>query len=206
MPRVYGIADADALGTYEIPEAVEAMATAGIKWIQIRAKRVGSAQLCTWIEEALRRLEGSGTSLWINDRVDLAALFPVAGIHLGQEDLSALEARKILGMGTWIGASTHDREQLRRAHEDPAVDLVAIGPVFPTRNKAKPDPALGLGVLPALRRLTDKPLVAIGGIDADNVRRVLEHGVDMVAVIGALCHGDIEGNGKRLLRAAEEAG
>jgi thiamine-phosphate pyrophosphorylase len=84
-----------------------------------------------------------------------------------------------------LGFSTHNEAQLRAAEEEPA-DYLAIGPVFETFSKENPDPALGLERLPALRALTVKPLVAIGGITREQARAVLRTGIDSIAVIGDL--------------------
>ncbi len=204
---VYALADAQALAPRPIPEAVAAMAGEGVSWIQIRAKETSGRDLCRTVEDTLETLESRGLGhvrLWIDDRVDVAALFPVAGVHVGQTDLPAPAARKVLGNRTWIGVSTHSEEQLDAAADDPTVDVVAVGPVFPTTGKEAPDPVVGLDfVCRARRRLevTDWVLVAIGGIDAETLPRVLDAGADTAAVLGAVCRGDLAANARRLLSA-----
>lgn len=201
-PRLYTIADLDMLGgVADLVAAVVAMAEAGVGWIQIRAKAASGRQLCILTETALRRLEGSSAQLWIDDRVDVAALFPVVGIHVGQQDLEPGAVRSVVGTQVWIGASTHDEMQLRVAAADPEVDVIAVGPIFPTTGKALPDPVVGLRFLRQARRWTDKPLVAIGGINAHNIGAVLEAGADAAAVLGAACRGDVRRNCERLLAA-----
>lgn len=208
IPRIYAIADRDRLGSAELPAAVEALAEAGVGWIQIRAKDASGAEVYSLVEESLRRLRGSGTALWVDDRVDVAALLPVAGVHLGQEDLEPSAARRLLGKGTLIGRSTHGEAQVREAAGDDDVDVLALGPIFGTRSKARPDPVVGLQLLERVRGAArGKPLVAIGGIEAGDVARVLHSGADAVALIGALGGpGDIGRNARRLVRIAEEAG
>jgi len=104
-----------------------------------------------------------------------------------------------------IGASTHDLAQLAAAAADPAVDVVAVGPVFATRSKERPDPVVGLDFVRAARRLTDKPLLAIGGIDRHNAATVLAAGADSVVVLAALCRdhgtGDLQARCRALLAA-----
>lgn len=200
--RIYAIADAGVLGTTPLPVAVAALAEAGIGWIQVRAKRLNGRDLFRAVEECCRALEGSGTALWIDDRADLAALFPVAGVHVGQADLPPEAVRRIVGDGTWIGLSTHDEAQLAAADADPAVDVVAVGPVFPTASKERPDPVVGLDFVRRARARTAKPLVAIGGIGVESVRAVLEAGADAAVVLGAVCRGDLAKNARRLLAAA----
>lgn len=204
-PPVYAIADADALGPTPLAAAAAAMAEAGVRWIQLRAKRLDDTELWRQAETAARRLEGSGTSLWIDDRADVAALLAAAGVHLGQRDLPPAAARRVVGERAWIGRSTHDPEQLAAADADPEVDLIAVGPVFPTRSKTAPDPVVGLDFVRRARRATDKPLVAIGGIDAGNLAQVLAAGADAAAVLGAVCAGDVGAASRRLLAAAGEA-
>jgi thiamine-phosphate pyrophosphorylase len=209
VPRVYAIADVDALAPKPVPAAVAEMAAAGVRWIQLRAKRASGAGFFRLLDECRTALAGSGADLWLDDRADLAALLPVAGLHLGQADLPPAAARRVLGDGEpgacWIGLSTHDEAQLAAADADPAVDVVAYGPVFPTTGKERPDPVVGLAGLCRARALTAKPLVAIGGIDAGNIAAVLAAGADAAAVLGAVCRGDIgdiAANCRRLRMAA----
>ncbi|HWN45113.1 MAG TPA: thiamine phosphate synthase, partial [Thermoanaerobaculia bacterium] len=130
--RIYAIADVEALHPAPLPAAVRDMAEAGIQWIQVRAKKLSGGELCRQVEECCRALEGSGVRLWVDDRADVAALFPVAGLHVGQTDLPPAAARRVVGDEMWIGFSTHDEEQLLAADADPEVDVIAVGPVFPT--------------------------------------------------------------------------
>lgn len=208
VPRpgpVYAIADAEALDPLPLPEGVARMAEAGIRWIQVRAKKLSGADFYRTLERCCRALEGSGAALWVDDRADLAALFPVAGVHVGQTDLPPEAARRVVGPRLWIGFSTHGLEQLAAADRDPDVDVVALGPIFPTTGKANPDPVVGLDILREARRRTAKPLVAIGGIDASNAAAVLAAGADTVAVLGAVCRGDVTAGCRRLLESAGAA-
>lgn len=199
---VYAIADAQALAPRPLPEAVAEMAEAGIRWIQVRGKKLSGAAWHRALEGCCRALEGSGVSLWVDDRADLAALFPVEGLHLGQADLPPAAARRVVGKALLIGLSTHGEEQLAAADEDPEVNVVAVGPVFRTASKERPDPVVGLAFVRWARARTAKPLVAIGGIDAGNVAEVLAAGADAAAVIGAVCRGDLRANCRRLVAAA----
>lgn len=203
---IYGIADLDALGDLPPAAAVAAMARAGLGWIQLRAKRASDAELYRHAVACRRSLAETPVRLWIDDRPDVAALVDADGVHLGQDDLPPGAARKVLGPDCWIGLSTHDRAQLVAADADPEVDVIAVGPVFATRGKERPDPVVGLDHVRWARRATAKPLVAIGGIDASNLAAVLEAGADAVAVIGALCRATddrgVEANARRLVAAA----
>jgi thiamine-phosphate pyrophosphorylase len=106
-------------------------------------------------------------------------------VHLGQDDLAPADARRILPAPGIIGFSTHNEQQLRAGDAEP-VDYLAIGPIFPTRSKLNPDPIVGVDQLRHLRTLTQKPLVAIGGITRELAPQVFEAGADSVAVISDL--------------------
>jgi thiamine-phosphate pyrophosphorylase len=203
--RIYAIADVDALGATPLPSAVRRMAEAGISWIQIRAKKAAGEGLFRSAEAAVSSASVAGAALWLDDRADLAALLPFAGVHLGQRDLPPAAARRVVGEAMWIGQSTHREDQLERAAGDPDVDVVAVGPIFPTTGKENPDPTVGLSFLRWARSRTDKPLVAIGGIDAGNLSSVLGEGADAAAVLGAVCRGDVGESCSRLLAAAAYA-
>lgn len=207
LGAIYGIADGAALGgAEEILAALEAMAGAGIRTLQLRVKGgMSDRELYDLVDAARRRLSGSGAALWMNDRADLAALFGLPGLHLGHEDLPPAAARCAVGEGTWIGCSTHDASGVCAAQTDPEADVVAIGPVFATATKERPHPTLGLEGVRRARRLTAKPLVAIGGIGVGEVRAVLDAGADSVAVVGALCRGSVYENARALLAAAGRA-
>lgn len=120
----------------------------------------------------------------MNDRADIARLIN-AGLHVGQDDLTPGDARSILGPTAFLGYSTHNPDQLAAAAAQP-VNYVAIGPVFTTASKHKPDPIIGLEDLKNWRRRCDRPVVAIGGITRENAPAVFAAGADAIAVIGDL--------------------
>jgi thiamine-phosphate pyrophosphorylase len=198
---IYAIADADALAPASVPAAVAVMAEEGIRWIQVRGKRLSGNEHYRLLEECCLAVSGSGSELWVDDRADLAALFPVQGLHVGQADLPPGAARRVVGPGVRIGLSTHTEEQVEAADRDPDVDVIAVGPVFPTTGKDRPDPVVGLSFVRKARARTGKTLVAIGGVDAGNVAEVLAAGADFAVVLGAVCRGDVRANCRRL-RAA----
>lgn len=201
--RIYAIADVEALHPLSLSGAVRDMAEAGIRWIQVRAKRLSGAELHRELDACRAVLEGFGTELWVDDRADLTALLSIAGVHVGQGDLPPSAVRRVVGSGVRIGLSTHGESQIVDADGDPDVDVVAVGPIFPTTGKERPDPVVGLDLLRWARERTSKTLVAIGGIDAGNVGQVLAAGADAAAVLGAVCRGDVKANALRLLAAAE---
>lgn len=165
------------------------LAGAGVQWVQLRGKALSSGDLFRECRRLVSLARPLGLKVIVNDRADLAWVSGADGVHLGQEDLPAAEARRILGEQAVIGLSTHGLEQARQAQDSP-VDYVAIGPVFPTRTKENPDPVVDLQELQAIREEVAKPLVAIGGITLDNVRPLFQSGVDSVAVIRDLLQAD----------------
>jgi thiamine-phosphate pyrophosphorylase len=144
----------------------------------------------TRVGQPAERQHAQSVRLIMNDRADLCVAADFDGVHVGQDDLSPESVRKIIssqnqGPERWLGVSTHNPEQLREADLTSA-DYLAIGPVFATSSKKKPDPVVGLEGLRRARALTRKPLVAIGGITRANAASVIEAGADSVAVISDL--------------------
>ena len=200
LSRLYAIVDADVMAANGI--GVEAMAAelagAGVKVVQYRDK-TGWPQVVLERAALVRRaFTGTGCLLVMNDRVDLALLAGFGGVHVGQGDLSPEDVRRVVdsterversgeerGARFVVGVSTHTEEQVREAERGEA-DYVAVGPVFATGTKADAAAVVGLAGVRAARKLTTKPLVAIGGITLGNCREVIEAGADMVAVISGL--------------------
>ena len=185
LPRLYPILDAgcfpNALG---LITAAEELVSAGVTLVQYRNKS-GNARVMLEQARELKKHLGDSIRLIMNDRADLALMAEFDGVHVGQDDLSPESVRKVIGPERWLGVSTHHPEQLRDADLTSA-DYLAIGPVFSTSSKEKPDPVVGLEGVRGARRLTEKPLVAIGGITRGNAASLIEAGADSVAVISDL--------------------
>ncbi len=158
------------------------LAGAGVQWVQLRGKQLSSGDLFRECRRLVALARPLGLKVIVNDRADLALVSGADGVHLGQEDLPAAEARRILGEKAIIGFSTHGLQQALQARDMP-VDYVAVGPVFPTRTKENPDPVVERQELQAIRERVAKPLVAIGGITLENAPALFRSGVDSVAVI-----------------------
>jgi len=187
LPRLYAILDQASFANADSMLAcAEELLAGGVTLLQYRNKNGSARQM---LDEArrLRQLLGDRARLFINDRADLAVASACAGVHLGQDDLSPDAARRVIGPKLWLGVSTHNPEQLQAADATSA-DYLAIGPVFSTTSKDKPDPVVGLDSVRRARALTRKPLVAIGGITRQNARSVIDAGADAVAVIADLRH------------------
>ena len=156
----------------------------GLRSFSFGTKDSSRAESSKQRNESLNYAVAAGALFIVNDRADIAKLLD-AGLHLGQDDLTPKDARRILSGENIIGFSTHNEQQLRAGDLEP-VDYLAIGPIFATTSKQNPDPVVGLDRLRALRTLTKKPLVAIGGITLESAPQVFEAGADSVAIISGL--------------------
>jgi thiamine-phosphate pyrophosphorylase len=184
VPRLYPILDAGCFAdAAEMFLAAEEFAS-GITLLQYRNKSGNARQMLVQARELRTRL-GANVKLIMNDRADLCLAAGFDGLHVGQDDLSPESARLIIGNERWLGVSTHNSEQLAEADKTSA-DYLAIGPIFATSSKSNPDPVVGLEGLRQARKITRKPLVAIGGITRANARSVIDAGADSVAVISDL--------------------
>jgi thiamine-phosphate pyrophosphorylase len=186
LPRFYPILDVDTLvrNGRTATEAADALLEAGARILQFRYKAHYSREVFEEAERVSAECRSAGALFVINDHADIATLLEAA-LHLGQEDLTASDARRVTGAECVIGLSTHNEAQLRAAAGEP-VDYLALGPIFNTGSKRNPDPVVGLEELKRLRPLADKPLVAIGGISLQNAGSVYAAGANSIAVIGAL--------------------
>jgi thiamine-phosphate pyrophosphorylase len=185
LPLLYAIIDSSAhRSTQDLLAYADELAAARCTLLQYRNKS-GNARVMLEQARALKKHLDDSVRLVMNDRADLCLAADFSGVHVGQEDLSPDSVRAIIGPDRWLGVSTHNPEQLREADLTPA-DYLAIGPVFPTSSKDKPDPVVGLEGVRRARQLTRMPLVAIGGITRENAASVIEAGADSVAVISDL--------------------
>lgn len=189
LPKFYPVLDTAvlALRRLSVSDAADSLLAAGVRISQYRHKGDWHQRHYDEAAALARRCEDAGVLFVLNDRADYAKLLRCA-LHIGQDDLPPAAARKIVDDEV-MGYSTHNRGQLRIADTHP-VEYLSLGPIFETSSKAKPDPAVGLDGLRALRPLTAKPLCAIGGITLENVSAVLAAGADSVAVISGLFPND----------------
>ena len=189
LPRVYPILDTESLVQRGIAleMAAAAFLEGGAGILQIRHKQHWDRGAFASAQAVAKLCREAGVTLIVNDRAEIAMLLE-AGLHVGQDDLSPRDARKLMGPDAAIGFSSHNALQLCEAGGQP-VDYVALGPIFPTASKRNPDPVTGVAELRRSRALIEKPLVAIGGITLENAVEVLEAGADSVAVIAGLLPG-----------------
>jgi thiamine-phosphate pyrophosphorylase len=181
FPKLYAILDSSLLTISEMILA-ETLAESGVQLIQYRNKTASSRELFDISKKLSTGLAQRGVRFIVNDRPDIALLSGAGGVHVGQDDLGVEEARAICGAGRWVGISTHILEQVAAADRTSA-DYVAFGPIFPTTTKQNPDPVVGTELLRRARQITQKPLVAIGGISLERAAEVYHAGADSLAVV-----------------------
>jgi len=189
LPKIYPITDARLSGLTHAGQLAR-LADGGATLVQLREKHASPREFYERADEAVRVAREFGVRAIVNDRADIALAVGAAGVHLGQDDLDPSAARRLLGDEFIIGYSTHSVEQAAEAARLP-VDYVAVGPVFETSTKERPDPTVGLEGLRRVRAAVGHlPLVAIGGLTPATARAVLDAGADSLALISALVGGD----------------
>ncbi len=188
LPRLYVILDA-ALLTLPAKDCAKKLVDAGVRLMQYRDKNASARELFEKSRELAEFLKPLGVTFIVNDRADVAAMVDADGVHVGQDDVGVEQARRVIGKGKWVGVSTHTVEQFRGA-ADTSTDYIAVGPVFATKSKMNPDPVVGLELIRQARAITEKPIVAIGGITLERAGEVLRAGADSVAIIGDILRAE----------------
>lgn len=167
-----------------VKETARLVIDGGADAVQLREKTISDSKFISLAREVRDITTKRGSLLIINDRVHVVRKVNADGIHLGQQDMSALEARNIIGDEKIIGVSTHSITQARQAQKDGA-DYIAIGPIYPTRTKDY-EPSIGIEVLQKISEAIDIPFIAIGAITLENLDEVLNAGASRVAVCSAI--------------------
>ncbi len=186
-------------------EIARAALEGGADAVQLRDKSSPAFNLCRLVSEIQPQARKFGALLVVNDRVDVALVCGADGAHVGQEDLPAREARRLLPRPVVLGVSAGSREEARRAEKEGA-DYLGVGPVFPTATKPDAGEALGIERLSEIARAVSIPVVAIGGITLDNVDQVIGAGAAGAAVVSAVVAADdMAGAARALKRRIAEA-
>jgi thiamine-phosphate pyrophosphorylase len=182
---ILDIADTTLSASGTVEERARELLAAGPCCLQVRAKRLGAAELADLASRILPLCRTAGVPFCVNDRVDVALLVKADFVHVGQDDLPLAQVRRLAGARLGVGVSTHNPAQARAAVEAGA-DYIGFGPVFDTRSKANPDPVVGLEALRSVSTASGVPVVAIGGIDLETVKLVAATGASAAAVISAV--------------------
>ncbi|NPV26002.1 MAG: thiamine phosphate synthase [Firmicutes bacterium] len=166
-------------------EVITQALAGGATAVQLREKALPERQLWQQAVELREITARAGAAFIINDRVDLALAVDADGVHLGQDDLPAEVARKLLGPGKILGISvTSVAEAL--AAQAAGADYLGVGPIYPTTTKSDARDIVGLAGLKEIRQVVSLPLIAIGGINLTNIREVISAGADGIAVVSAI--------------------
>lgn len=201
LPRLYPIVDVDLCRERRLePLAVlSAFLAGGARLIQLRDKCSSGAARLALAREAVANAHATGARLIVNDRADIARLAGADGVHVGQDDLSVEDVRRMVGETAVVGLSTHDATQLAAAARTSAT-YVAVGPIYDTSSKETGYAARGLELVRRAAGL-GRPIVAIGGITLERAPEVIAAGAASVAVISDLLVGDPEARVREFLRA-----
>jgi thiamine-phosphate pyrophosphorylase len=194
--RLYAIVDAEVAGRagWAPRDLARAFLSGGARLLQLRAKTLESGAFLELAEAIQDDAAAAGAQLVVNDRADIAALAGAAGVHVGQDDLSPGDVRRIVGAKAVVGFSTHSEAQLADAVREP-ISYVAIGPVYWTGTKNTGYDQVGLNLVRRAAQIAAPralPVVAIGGITLASAQSILEAGASSVAVITDLLSGNPE--------------
>ena len=207
LPRFYPIVDTKSpITVMRGPLKVfRTLIEAGARIIQLRHKDAWTRDSFRLAEAMTVLARDAAVTFVVNDRADVALAVGADGVHLGQTDLSPSAVRSFAGDKLIIGLSTHNREQLEAAAREPA-DYLALGPIFGTQSKERPDPTVGLEGLQLLRGLTNRPLAAIGGITREAAPEIWAAGADSCAVISDMLRDDWRASIQAWVRLAQRDG
>lgn len=166
-----------------LAEKVAQAVAGGANLVQLREKDLPAGELLQ-LAQSLRRITAGRARLLVNDRLDVALAADADGVHLPERGLPVAEARRLLGREHIIGRSVHSLEEARRAQEEGA-DYVQVGTIYPSRSHPDAAPA-GPRLIEEVARQLRIPVLAIGGLTAENVAEVMRSGAAGVAVISAI--------------------
>jgi thiamine-phosphate pyrophosphorylase len=197
LKGLYLVLDTMALKGRDEVEVAAAAIRGGAGVIQLRDKQRSKSGVLAVARKLRDLCAGKGVLFIVNDHLDVALAVSADGLHLGQDDMPPVEARRILPISMLIGCSTHSITEAVRAQANGA-DYVAVGSIYPTASKEK-FKLVGLETLRRTRSKVSVPLIAIGGINHTNVQEVMRAGADGVAVISAILGADdVEKAARRL--------
>ncbi len=181
---LYAVTDRAWTGKQTLYQQVEAALAGGVTCVQLREKELDEAAFLQEAKDLCALCRRYGVPFIVNDNVDIAIACGADGIHVGQEDMRASEVRRRAGKDMIVGVSVHTVDEARQAVLDGA-DYLGLGAVFPTNTKTDADP-MTKETLQAICDAVEIPVVAIGGINRDNLLRLAGSGVDGVALVSAV--------------------
>lgn len=202
--RLYLVTDRAMCGMRPVEEVVAAAIRGGVSLVQVREKQLSTRDFIAVARRIRAVTRAAGVPMLINDRVDVALAVGADGVHVGQSDMPPADARRLMGPDALVGLSVETLQDLA-ASEAEDVDYLGVSPIYCTPTKAELTRAWGLDGLRAVRAMTKRPLVAIGGIHACNASEIIGAGADGVAVVSAICGATDPEKAARELRARIDA-
>ncbi len=173
----------------KLTDIIEQAIDGGVGTVQLREKDLNTGDLFNLAKEIREITERKGANLIINDRVDIATAVDADGVHLGWQSLEIDTVRRMIGQDKIIGFSAHSLEEAERA-ENSGADYISISPIFNTANKDYFIKPLGVGEIGKIKEHINIPVIALGGINENNIDKVLKNGADGIAVISAILLSD----------------
>jgi thiamine-phosphate pyrophosphorylase len=200
---LYFITDSK-LSKQGIMSDVQQVIEAGCAIVQYREKEKETGEIIAEAKQIAALCKEKNVLFLINDRIDIALAVEADGVHLGQEDMPCAIARKLLGKNKILGLTVHSVAEAVQA-EKQGVDYVSVSPIFATETKPDAGKPVGIELIKEIKRAVKVPVVAIGGINEQNLRQVLEAGADAVAIISAIVCNENPGKAaKRIVKAISE--
>jgi thiamine-phosphate pyrophosphorylase len=188
LPPLYAILDPEQTKGRPSESLLRELLEGGVTIVQLRVKTMAPREFFELARRVRSETRAHGCKLIVNDRIDIALACDADGVHLGQEDLPLASGRKLMGSKI-VGISTHDLQQAQEAERNGA-DYIGFGPMFGTTTKATGYSARGVEMLRQIRAALKLPIVAIGGINEQNVREVWQAGADSAAIISDILAAD----------------
>lgn len=188
LPPLYAILDPEQTRGRSCETVLRELLAAGVAILQLRVKTMAPSEFLELAQRARAETRSRGCKLIVNDRIDIALACDADGVHLGQDDLPLAVGRKLMG-DKIIGISTHAIDQAKEAEQNGA-DYIGFGPMFGTTTKTTGYTARGVEMLQQIRAAVKIPVVAIGGINEQNVRQVWQAGADSAAIISDILGAD----------------
>ena len=196
---LYVITDERFLNLETIEEKVEEAIEGGATVVQYRAKRKSSKQMYLEALKVRKVTKKHNIPFIVNDRLDIALSVKADGVHIGQDDLPVEAVREVAGTEFIIGLSTHNIDQVLDANGRD-VNYIGFGPIFPTTTKENSEPPTGIALLCEAVRISKVPVVAIGGINSENVCDVLKCNPSGIAAVRAIFEANNPYNSARNLK------
>ena len=199
--RLHVLTDVQIQNRFTHARLTEMAIAGGADTIQFRQKHGSTREMIEIARNMKLMCEKAGVTLIVNDRIDIAIAADADGVHLGQDDFPIPLARTLLGDDKIIGGSAVNLKEAIKCVSQGA-DYIGFGPVYPTMSKEDAGPATGIGMLKRLLEEVDLPVIAIGGIDSENVPEVMRSGAHGIAVISAVCCRHDPEQATRILKEA----